>query len=315
MSKRSAARHVALYLTTVFVATLLALVAVPQVARAAAIPMYRLYNRWNGDHMFTTSVREYADLSDYGWREEQVKWYVPSSGTDVYRLYNRWSGEHLFTTDRAEYDQRSRDGWSKEGVGLHSGGGVAVYRLYNPHLTAGTHLFTTSRAEYDSLVRKGWQGEGVKLYAEKDGPWVGTVTWYFARPRLPHGRAYPRERQTTPPYTDYVSFSKEGTGASCVISGALRRSSFRDGLAYSSRDGGRGAYTNDSERTYRFRLTNDTICGYYADSGFYGLSQSDFMKQILNREHATDGKGLNFWGYVIFSVDSNNNILTIYGYS
>ena len=304
MSKRSAARHVALYLTTIFVATLLALVAVPQVARAAAIPMYRLYNRWNGDHMFTTSVREYADLSDYGWREEQVKWYAPSSGTDVYRLYNRWSGEHLFTTDRAEYDQRSRDGWSKEGVGLHSGGGVAVYRLYNPHLTAGTHLFTTSKAEYDNLVRKGWRGEGIKLYAEQDGPQVGTVTWYFARPH----------RQQAAPYTDHVSFPRDSAGVSCVISGALRRSSFRDGLAYSSRDGGRGAYTNDSERTYRFRLTNDTICGYYADRGFYGLSQSDFMKQILNREHATDGKGLNFWGYVIFSVDSNNNILTIYAY-
>ena len=305
MSKRSAARHVALYLTTVFVATLLALVAVPQVARAAAIPMYRLYNRWNGDHMFTTSVREYADLSDYGWREEQVKWYAPSSGTDVYRLYNRWSGEHLFTTDRVEYDQRSRDGWTKEGVGLHSGGGVAVYRLYNPHLTAGTHLFTTSKAEYDNLVREGWQGEGVKLYAEQDGPWVGTVTWYFARPH----------RQTTPPYTDHVSFSKEGTGASCVISGALRRSSFRDGLAYLAYSGRGGAYTNDSERTYRFRLTNDTICGFYDDSGFEALSQSDFMKQSRNRDHATDGRGLNFWGTVIFSVDFNNNILTIYGYS
>ena len=300
MSRRSAL-HVASFLTTVFVAVLFALLAAPRAAHAA-VPMYRLYNRWNGDHMFTTSVKEYADLSEYGWREEQVKWYAPSSGTDVYRLYNRWSGEHLFTTDRAEYDQRSRDGWTKEGVGLHSGGGVAVYRLYNPHLTAGTHLFTTSRAEYDSLVRKGWQGEGVKLYAEQDGPWVGTVTWYFARPH----------RQTTPPYTDHVSFSKEGTGASCVISGALRRSSFRDGLAYFGKG---GAYTNDSERTYRFRLTNDTICGFYDDSGFEALSQSDFMKQSRNRDHATDGRGLNFWGTVIFSVDSNNNILTIYGYS
>ena len=201
-----------------------------------------------------------------------------------------------------EYDQRSRDGWTKEGVGLHSGGGVAVYRLYNPHLTAGTHLFTTSKAEYDNLVREGWRGEGIKLYAEQDGPWVGTVTWYFARPH----------RQTTPPYTDHVSFSKEGTGASCVISGALRRSSFRDGLAYFGKG---GAYTNDSERTYRFRLTNDTICGFYDDSGFEALSQSDFMKQSRNRDHATDGRGLNFWGTVIFSVDSNNNILTIYGYS
>ena len=300
MSRRSAL-HAASFLTTVFVAVLFALLVAPRAAHAA-VPMYRLYNRWNGDHMFTTSVKEYADLSEYGWREEQVKWYAPSSGTDVYRLYNRWSGEHLFTTDRAEYDQRSRDGWTKEGVGLHSGGGVAVYRLYNPHLTAGTHLFTTSKAEYDNLVREGWQGEGVKLYAEQDGPWVGTVTWYFARPH----------RQTTPPYTDHVSFSKEGTGVSCVISGALRRSSFRDGLAYFGKG---GAYTNDSERTYRFRLTNDTICGFYDDSGFEALSQSDFMKQSRNRDHATDGRGLNFWGTVIFSVDSNNNILTIYGYS
>ena len=312
MSRRSAL-HVASFLTTVFVAVLFALLVAPRAAHAA-VPMYRLYNRWNGDHMFTTSVKEYADLSEYGWREEQVKWYAPSSGTDVYRLYNRWSGEHLFTTDRAEYDQRSRDGWTKEGVGLHSGGGVAVYRLYNPHLTAGTHLFTTSKAEYDNLVREGWQGEGVKLYAEQDGPWVGTVTWYFARPRLPHGRAYSRERETTPPYTDHVSFSKEGTGASCVISGALRRSSFRDGLAYLAYSGRGGAYTNDSERTYRFRLTNDTICGSYADNGFYALSQSDFMKQAALPSYATDGRGLNFWGYVIFSVDSNNNILTIYAY-
>ena len=97
-----------------------------------------------------------------------------------------------------------------------------------------------------------------------------------------------------------------------MISGALRRSSFRDGLAYFGKG---GAYTNDSERTYRFRLTNDTICGFYDDSGFEALSQSDFMKQSRNRDHATDGRGLNFWDTVIFSVDSNNNILTIYGYS
>ena len=67
MSKRSTP-HVASFLTTVFVAVLFALLVAPRAARAA-VPMYRLYNRWNGDHMFTTSVKEYADLSEYGWWE------------------------------------------------------------------------------------------------------------------------------------------------------------------------------------------------------------------------------------------------------
>lgn len=133
---------------------------------AATQDVLRLYNRWSGEHLYTTNRTEYNSLGKVGWSGEGTAWAAPSSGSNpVWRLYNRWSGDHLLTSDRKEYDALGRAGWNREGVAFYSGGGVSVWRLYNRWLKAGTHLLTTDKTEYDNLIRDGWSGEGVAFYA------------------------------------------------------------------------------------------------------------------------------------------------------
>lgn len=132
-----------------------------------SVPMYRLYNQWSGEHLFTEDADEVSALVALGWQDEGTEWKAAtSSSTPVYRLYNQYSGDHLYTTDADEYASLQTVGWTGEGVKAYSDGaeGVAVYRLFNPYVTIGTHLYTTDKAEYDQLSTIGWQGEDVALY-------------------------------------------------------------------------------------------------------------------------------------------------------
>ncbi len=53
------------------------LVMLPTVAQASTTQrIYRLYNQWNGDHLFTRDSGERADLMGRGWRE----FFLASSG-------------------------------------------------------------------------------------------------------------------------------------------------------------------------------------------------------------------------------------------
>ena len=148
------------------------LLAIPSPAFAAGLAeppcVYRLYNRWSGEHLFTASHEEYSQLEDIGWNGEGLAWYAPvESASPVYRLYNPYSGDHHYTREKREYDHLGSIGWRQEGVAFYSSeekDGVPVYRLYNPWLTAGTHLFTTDEEEYDSLGGIGWNKEDVAWY-------------------------------------------------------------------------------------------------------------------------------------------------------
>lgn len=138
----------------------------------ATVPMYRLYNRWSGEHLFTTDASEYAYLATLGWTQEGVAWYAPASGgTPVWRLYNPYSGDHLYTGSVSEYAYLGSIGWRQEGESFRSAdassGGAPIYRLYNRWLTAGTHLFTTDYSEYSYLGTLGWSQEGEAFYAAK----------------------------------------------------------------------------------------------------------------------------------------------------
>lgn len=128
--------------------------------------MYRLYNSYSGEHLFTTDKAEYDSLGASGWTKEGEVWEAPTTGSNVYRLYNPYSHDHLYTADKAEYDRLDSLGWDGEGVAFHSADsdGTPVYRLYNPWLTVGTHLYTTDDSEYSSLRQKGWRGEDVAFY-------------------------------------------------------------------------------------------------------------------------------------------------------
>ena len=160
-----------------------ALVALPQAALAETRQVWRLYNRYDGDHMWTLDKAEYDRLVKAGWTGEGEAWQVPHEESMsygfVYRLYNPWSGEHLFTMDEGEYDRLGKAGWRKEGTAFESAKvGAPAWRLYNRWLTAGTHLYTTDKAEYDRLVKLGWVGEGVRFCGKLPESRLKQLTYY-----------------------------------------------------------------------------------------------------------------------------------------
>jgi uncharacterized membrane protein len=140
------------------------------------LPMYRLYNRYNGEHLFTSSSSEAQNLIALGWTGESVAWFTPNSGNAVFRLYNRYSGDHHYTTSRDEYNSLVAIGWSGEGVGFYSDPAqtTMVYRLFNPYVTVATHHYTTAQSEYDYLGSIGWRKEGAGWY----GAPMPTDGWY-----------------------------------------------------------------------------------------------------------------------------------------
>ncbi|WP_368018398.1 hypothetical protein [Olsenella sp. AGMB03486] len=133
------------------------------------VPMYRLYNPWSGEHLFTQNKSEADSLVRLGWRDEGIAWKSPSwSESPVYRLYNPYSGDHFYTMDVDEYNYLGSIGWNQEGISFYSASketGRPIYRLFNRWLTQGTHLFTTSRSEYTQLGAIGWSQEGIAFYS------------------------------------------------------------------------------------------------------------------------------------------------------
>lgn len=153
--------------------------------RVVAVPMYRVYNMFNGEHFYTASEYEKDYLTQIGWFYEGVGWQSPSvSETPVYRLYNPNAGDHHYTTSAAERDHLVEVGWNDEGIGWYSDDAetIPVYRQYNPNAVAGAHNFTCSEYENDHLASVGWNAEGVAWYACGSG-WSGETT-SFSRNHL-----------------------------------------------------------------------------------------------------------------------------------
>ena len=138
---------------------------------AQAVTMYRLYNPWSGEHLYTSNLTEVSSCEKAGWKYEGVAWYAPkSSSTPVYRLYNKYTGDHHYTTSATEYDTCGKQGWTKEGIGWYSesaSSGVPLYRGFNRYVTVGTHHYTTSWSEMSSMEKVGWKYEGVAWYGVK----------------------------------------------------------------------------------------------------------------------------------------------------
>lgn len=130
--------------------------------------IWRLYNPYSGEHLYTKSLDEYNYLGTIGWKKENIAWISPlSSKTQVYRLYNPYSGDHHYTTNLDEYNYLGKIGWKQEGRGFYSDDahGVAVWRLFNPYVTVGTHHYTKDKDEYDYLGKIGWRQEKVGWYS------------------------------------------------------------------------------------------------------------------------------------------------------
>lgn len=125
--------------------------------------VYRLFNPYTEEHLYTTSRDEYEKLPASGWQPENVAFVAPTSGARVYRLYNPYSGQHHYTVGLSEAQSLWDLGWEFEGVAWYSGGPVAVWRLFNPY--SGEHFYTTSNDEQAACVRAGWQQEGIAFDA------------------------------------------------------------------------------------------------------------------------------------------------------
>ncbi|MDE5759300.1 MAG: hypothetical protein K2H85_11905 [Allobaculum sp.] len=140
----------------------------PAVVEATPTPIYRLYNRLNGEHLYTLDKNEKDNLlTSDTWKDEGQAWIAPSeSNYPVYRLLNPNNGDHHYTMDKNEFDTLPSYGWTAEGVAFFSGDvnnseNVILHRLYNPNETgAGSHLYTVDTNERDTLEGLGWKYEG-----------------------------------------------------------------------------------------------------------------------------------------------------------
>ena len=145
------------------------------------IPVYRMYNPVNGEHLFTANPQEVETLYRFqGWGKEGIGWYYSENGTPVYRLYSPKFNNHLYTSNMAEITLiTTRYGWvydfDRRPV-MYSNGPVSIYRLYNPSLSDQHHL-TTSNHEYNIATQWGWRQEGIAMQAEQVG--VPENTHYY----------------------------------------------------------------------------------------------------------------------------------------
>ncbi|MBV7391273.1 hypothetical protein [Enterococcus alishanensis] len=134
------------------------------------LPLYRVYNKNDGEHLYTLSRPEAQGLINLGWQDEGIGWYGgETTGIAAYRLYNPNSGEHFYTLDRAEYDSVGQAGWNKEGIAFYAAENteIPIHRLFNPNARdAGSHHYTLSLAENAHLIREGWRSEGVGFFGK-----------------------------------------------------------------------------------------------------------------------------------------------------
>lgn len=139
------------------------------------VPVLRAYNSNDGDHLYTTSQKEYDWITGLKWHAEGVAFQSVlsdyESALPVYRLYNPNSGEHFYTISDKEYNWVAANGWRKEQIGFYivpKDQGESVFRVFNPNTTGpGSHLFTSSKKEADWLIRLGWRDEGIAFYSPK----------------------------------------------------------------------------------------------------------------------------------------------------
>lgn len=147
--------------------------AAPVEEKVADAQVYRLYNPYSGEHLYTLSKDENDFLSSIGWKSEGVAWIAPGKAEiTVYRLYNRFNGEHLYTTNKSEYDSLGKIGWTGEGIAWYGedSGGTPLYRFFNPYATVGTHHFTSDMLERMRMVADGWVYEGIAWFGVDTGP-------------------------------------------------------------------------------------------------------------------------------------------------
>ena len=136
--------------------------------------MYRLYNPYSHEHLFTTDIMERDNLIPLGWKYELAVGgvYLHGEKGGVYRLYNPTTGEHHYTMDEEELANCVKAGWVNEGVKFFSaseddGHVVGMVSMYNPYEKAFYHHYTSDEKEIKQMVKDGWIKEDIKWYVAK----------------------------------------------------------------------------------------------------------------------------------------------------
>ncbi|HFU4025465.1 TPA: hypothetical protein ACGO0F_001166 [Streptococcus suis] len=216
------------------------------VTAQAETTVYRLYNRLNGEHLYTTDANEKNVLfKNHGWGYEGEAWYAPDAGqgTPVYRLYNSGLQNHLYTTDTNEVKVlTSKHGWTIDNNGspvFYSGGDAKIYRVYNRSLR-GLHHWTTDTNEYSILPQHGWQQEGVKLKALRVGSPIQTQYYNVPQPdgalntNVPAGSNTIANTESKHTIEAEVTLTGSGTGYHAKLVMATPDSAVSFGLQYDS---------------------------------------------------------------------------------
>ncbi|WP_281714397.1 leucine-rich repeat domain-containing protein [Allobaculum stercoricanis] len=126
--------------------------------------VYRAYNPYNGEHLYTTNYGEFKVITKNGWNDEGIAFMSESKekGQAVYRVYNPNSGLHHYTTDVNEKNALVSLGWNDEGVAFYTSKNpkdTPVYRVYNEN--DGNHHYTMNANEALALISMGWKNEGI----------------------------------------------------------------------------------------------------------------------------------------------------------
>ena len=100
---------------------------------ADAVPLYRLYNPGNGDHLYTTSEEERTHALTIGYQDDgycsiyegkpsgcvSIAGYIlpmrVAETVEFYRLYNPGNGDHFYTTSEAERAHALTIGYQDDG--------------------------------------------------------------------------------------------------------------------------------------------------------------------------------------------------------
>ena len=263
-------------------------------AAEQTVTIYRLYNRINGEHLYTSDAHEKDVLyKEHGWGYEGEAWYAPSknTGKPVYRLYNAGLQNHLYTTDTNEVKVlTTRHGWVKDNNGrpvFYSGGNAKIYRMYNPALR-GLHHWTTDTNEYNVLPRHGWTQEGVKLSAVRVGKPIRTK--YYSENGIPTGSN--RIDNTASKYTIEADVTLNGSGtgqhAKLVIASPTSAVSF--GLQYDV--AARAPHTNKTSFMVENISSNNAGGQNYQWTGHYANKGTSYRLMLTLQ---ADG---NYAGYI-----------------
>lgn len=173
-------KFIALGLTGATLLTGASLSSPAQANSVSVQPIYRLYNKYTGEHFYTSSLTEKNTNIRAGWNYEGVGWRAPSYSTSpVYRVYNpnASGGDHYYTESRYEANQLVSKGWKWDNdarpvfySALANQNDVFV--AYNPNAQSGAHNYTTNLTEENNLLNHGWKFPATAWYGT-----TGNYSW------------------------------------------------------------------------------------------------------------------------------------------